>query len=389
MAVAAANRREAPGRFSFWLSSVDATLIMAWLGLLLLGLVMVTSATSPLEGGVRHYLGRHALYAVASAAVGGVILLLPLKLWELTHRLALVGGIALCCLVLVPGLSEVVNGSRRWISVGPAGVQAAEVAKLCVAIYLAGYLAREGGRLGEHWLSLVKPVLWVSLLVALIFLQPDFGTMVVIVAVTGAMLFLAGARIHTFVFVAVAAVAVIAFVAVLEPYRIARLTSFRDPWAAALDDGYQLTQALIAFGRGGPFGLGLGDGVQKLLYLPEAHNDFIFAVIAEELGLLGAFAVIALLAFVTLRMLRIARQALAQEHAFAGHIAYAAALFIGLQTLINIGVNTGVLPTKGLTLPFLSYGGNSLVVCTALVALAVRARMEVDAPRRIRAEYGS
>ena len=366
-----------------WLSSIDTTLIAAWLALLVVGLVMVTSAASILPGGADHYLIRHGIHALGALVLGGAILLLPLRLWELAHALVLIGAIVLCCLVFVPGLSEVVNGSRRWISLGPIGLQAGEFAKLGIAIYLAGYLAREGGRLNEGWLGLVKPLLWTAMLVGLVFLQPDYGTVVIIVAVVGGLLFLAGARLSTFFLGAVAALALIAVAALLEPYRIDRLTSFRDPWAVATEDGYQLTQALIAFGRGGLFGQGLGDGVQKLLYLPEAHNDFIFAVIAEELGLVGALLVLALLAFVTLRILRIARAAAVRERPFAAYLAYAAALFIGLQTVVNVGVNTGTLPTKGLTLPFVSYGGNSLLVCTAFVAFALRVRMEIAAPSRM------
>lgn len=381
---ATAPQRPLPGRVAIWVSSIDTTLIAAWLALLVVGLVMVTSAASMLPGGADHYLTRHGIYAAGATVLGGAILLLPLRLWELAHRLVLVASVVLCCLVFVPGLSEEINGARRWISVGPIGLQAGEFAKLGIAIYLAGYLAREGGRLNDGWMGLVKPLLWTGMLVGLIFLQPDYGTVVIIVAVVGGLLFLAGARLSTFFVGAIAALSLIAVAALLEPYRIARLTSFRDPWAVATEDGYQLTQALIAFGRGGLFGQGLGDGVQKLLYLPEAHNDFIFAVVAEETGLVGALLVLALLAFVTLRIHRIARDAAVRERPFAAYIAYAAALFIGLQTVVNVGVNTGMLPTKGLTLPLVSYGGNSLLVCTAFIAFALRVRMELEAPRRMR-----
>ena len=382
---ATAVQRAVPGRFAMWMASFDATLFAAWLALMVVGLVMVTSAAAMLPGGTEHYLTRHGIYAAGALALGCAILLLPLKLWELAHKLLLIGAIVLCCLVFVPGLSEEINGSRRWISLGPIGVQPGEFAKLGIAIYLAGYLAREGGRLNDGWLGLVKPLLWTAMVVGLIFLQPDYGTVVIIVAVAGGLLFLAGARLSTFFVGAVAALSLIAVAALLEPYRVARLTSFRDPWAVATEDGYQLTQALIAFGRGGLFGQGLGDGVQKLLYLPEAHNDFIFAVITEELGLVGALVVLALLAFVTLRLLGIARDAAVRERPFAAYIVYAAALFIGAQTVVNVGVNTGMLPTKGLTLPFVSYGGNSLLVCSAFIAFALRVRMELDAPRRVRA----
>ncbi len=391
MAAGAANAAgpPVPGRAAIWMLSIDTTLLAAWLALVVVGLVMVTSSASMLSGGVDHYLLRHGIYAVGALVVGGTILLLPLRLWELAHRLVLVAAVALCCLVFVPGFAEVINGSRRWISLGPIGLQPGEFAKLGIAIYLAGYLAREGGRLNEGWLGLVKPLFWTAMLVGLIFLQPDYGTVVIIVAVAGGVLFLAGARLSTFFLGAVAVLSLVAAAALVEPYRIARLTSFTDPWAVATDDGYQLSQALIAFGRGGLTGQGLGDGVQKLLYLPEAHNDFIFAVIAEELGLVGGLLVLALLGFVTLRIFRIARDAAVRERPFAAYIAYAAALFIGLQTVVNIGVNTGMLPTKGLTLPFVSYGGNSLLVSSALVAFALRVRMELEAPHRERVSAAS
>jgi cell division protein FtsW len=190
------------------------------------------------------------------------------------------------------------------------------------------------------------------------------------------LLFIAGARLRQFLLIVVVAAGALALLSVLQPYRVQRMVTFLDPWSDAYDSGYQLTQALIAFGRGDWFGLGLGEGIQKLLYLPEAHNDFIFAVVAEELGLVGALLVFALLIALVLRVFRIAAVALTEGRLFAGYLAYGSALLFGLQCVINVGVNTGTLPTKGLTLPFISYGGNSLLVCCALVGIVLRVQLE-------------
>jgi len=222
----------------------------------------------------------------------------------------------------------------------------------------------------------VRPLALVGLLCGMLLLEPDFGSVVVLAGVTGGVLFLAGARLRHFLLIVLVAVLLLAVLSVLQPYRLQRLVTFLDPWAVAYGSGYQLTQALIAFGRGDLFGLGLGAGIQKLLYLPEAHNDFIFAVVAEELGLIGALVVFGLLIALVLRIFRIAGKALADERPFAGYLAYGTALLLGIQCVINVGVNTGTLPTKGLTLPFISYGGNSLIVCCALIGLVLRVQLE-------------
>jgi cell division protein FtsW len=210
----------------------------------------------------------------------------------------------------------------------------------------------------------------------LLLLQPDFGTAVVLCATACGLLFVAGARLRHFLAVVALGAAALVGIAVLQPYRLDRLVSFADPWQFAFGSGYQLTQALIAFGRGEIFGLGLGEGIQKLFYLPEAHNDFIFAVIAEELGLVGALTVLSLFAVLVVRILRVGRQALDAGTAFGGYLVYGVGLLLGVQCLINLGVNTGVLPTKGLTLPFVSYGGNSLVVSCAMIGLVLRVQLE-------------
>ena len=354
----------------------DPTLLMAWLALLAVGVVMVASAAAGQPGGADAYLRKHMVFVVGAVAVFGVCAAIPLRAWEVFHKPCLLLALALCALVLVPLLSVEVNGARRWIDLGWARFQPAEAAKLLVAVYLAGYIARVGDRLSSEWLAWLLPLVWVGVVLALLLCQPDFGSVVVLAALTGGLLFLGGARLRDFALLAVAGGVALAAAAVLQPYRVERLVTFLDPWATQFDGGYQLTQALIAFGRGGYTGLGLGEGVQKLFYLPAAHNDFIYSVIAEELGLLGAVGVLALFAVLTLRLLAIARAASSGRRLFAALLAYAAALLIGGQAVINAGVNTGVLPTKGLTLPFVSFGGNSMLVCSALVALACRARYE-------------
>ncbi len=355
---------------------LDMTLVFAWCALLLVGLVMVTSAAAGQPEGTHYYLLLHCAYMAAALVVFGLIAVVPLRAWEVVHKPCLLFAFVLCVLVFLPGLAVAAKGAQRWIDLGLARFQPAEAAKLLVIVYLAGYIARVGNGLAERLTVLLRPVVWVAGLLLVILVQPDFGSTVVVALVMGGMLFLGGARARDFALLALLGGTMLAAAAVVEPYRVVRLLTFIDPWADQLDTGYQLTQALIGFGRGEYVGIGLGEGVQKLFYLPEAHNDFIYAVIAEELGLAGALGVLALLAFLAVRMFRIGRVAVLEERVFAGLLAYGAGLLIGIQTIINVGVNTGVLPTKGLTLPFISFGGNSLLVCSAAVALVLRVDYE-------------
>ena len=355
---------------------LDMTLVFAWCALLLVGLVMVTSAAAGQPEGTYYYLLRHCAYMAAALVVFGLIAVVPLRAWEVVHKPCLLFAFVLCVLVFLPALAVAAKGAQRWIDLGLARFQPAEAAKLLVIVYLAGYIARVGNGLAERLTVLLRPVVWVAGLLLVILVQPDFGSTVVVALVMGGMLFLGGARARDFALLALLGGTMLAAAAVVEPYRVVRLLTFIDPWADQLDTGYQLTQALIGFGRGEYVGIGLGEGVQKLFYLPEAHNDFIYAVIAEELGLAGALGVLALLAFLAVRMFRIGRVAVLEERVFAGLLAYGAGLLIGIQTIINVGVNTGVLPTKGLTLPFISFGGNSLLVCSAAVALVLRVDYE-------------
>jgi cell division protein FtsW len=354
---------------------IDYPLVMSWILILALGIVMVTSAGIAKNVDL---LPRHGVYVILAMMTFALVLLIPLRWWQATHRLAWLAALVLCVLVLIPGIGIEVNGARRWISFGGFTVQPAEVAKFLLLIYLAGYLARFESQMADDPMTLLKPLAMVGVIAGLLLGQPDFGTAVVLLCTACGLMFMAGARLRHFLAIVLIAGLGVTVLAYQQPYRLARLVTFMDPWAYATDGGYQLTQALIAFGRGEIFGLGLGEGIQKLDYLPEAHNDFIYAVIAEELGLIGAIAVIVLFAFLILRMLRLAKMALSDGRPFAGYLIYGIALMIGLQSLVNLGVNTGVLPTKGLTLPFVSYGGNSLIVCCALLGLVCRSVLETE-----------
>ena len=364
------------GGSSAVIARVDLPLLTTWLVLVVVGIVMVSSATASLPEGSGYYLAKHGVYVLGSLILLAGLACVPLRVWEVLHVPCLVLAVVLCGLVLLPGISQEINGSRRWVELGLIRLQPAEAAKLLVVVYLAGCVARAGDALSTHWQLLLKPVGLVVVVLLLILYQPDFGSVVLLALLTGGILFLGGARLRDFLLLAVLGGVALAAVAVTQPYRVERLMTFLDPWATPFSSGYQLTQALIAFGSGGFFGLGIGEGVQKLLYLPFPHNDFIYAVIAEELGMVGAVAVLALLVALTVRICRIGRDAVAERRVFAGMVAYGAALLLGMQTVFNVGVNTGVLPTKGLTLPFVSYGGNSLLVCTGLVALALRVNYE-------------
>ncbi|MEE9254233.1 MAG: putative lipid II flippase FtsW [Pseudomonadales bacterium] len=361
------------------ISVVSQPLFLAWLAALGIGIVMVTSASMALGTELYQkpfYLtNRHLVYVVIAGIAFAAIAVLPFKLYARLDRIALGAAIVGLVLVLAVG-DDPVKGSRRWIRLGAFSVQPSEFAKLAFLLYIAGYLTRRGEALRERFGALMRPMLITSLLGVLLLLEPDFGTMVVLALVSFSLLFIAGARLTHLLLLALLGGASVALVLALEPYRLARLTVFMNPWAEPYDGGYQLTQALIAFGRGEWFGLGLGQSIQKLFYLPEAHTDFIFAVMAEELGLVGVLGVALLLSYITLRAVHVGRASVRIGQWFRGYVAYGAGLLLGVQFLVNVGVNVGLLPTKGLTLPLMSFGGNSLVVCSMLVAFIARADYE-------------
>jgi cell division protein FtsW len=279
--------------------------------------------------------------------------------------------------VLVPGFGYEANGARRWMRIGFMILQVSEPARLCFFVYLAGYVVRRQKALRESFSGFLRPMLVLSLACGLLLSEPDFGAAIVLMATALVVLFVAGARIRDFLVFFSLAIAAMITLAVTSPYRLKRLTGFLDPWADPYDSGFQLTQSLIAIGRGEWFGVGLGDGVQKLFYLPEAHTDFVFAVYAEEFGLLGSLVLIALFLALLWRVFRLAKRAANAERFFEAYLATGLGTWLGLQAFINVGVNMGLLPTKGLTLPLISYGRSSLIVTMAAIGLLLRIHHEL------------
>ncbi|GHE22539.1 putative lipid II flippase FtsW [Halomonas urumqiensis] len=364
----------------------DGWLVSAIVALMLIGWVMVTSASSEvaasLTGNSWYFSIRHGIFLLAAFAVAAVVMRVPLLWWKANGPLLLLLGIALLALVLLVGRE--VNGSKRWLSLPgiPFNVQASEVAKLCLITYLAGYLERFLPQVRKQWGAFLRPLLILGLIGVLLILEPDYGAVVVMAACVMGMLLMAGAPWGRFLLLIVVVAVGGGLLAIAEPYRLARLASFADPWADQFASGYQLTQALIAFGRGSWLGMGLGNSVQKLFYLPEAHTDFVFAVLAEELGLFAAIGVVGLFALLIWRAMAVGRRAELARLPFGAYLSYGIAMVIGAQAFINIAVSTGMLPTKGLTLPLLSYGGSSLLVSAAMMALLLRVDIETRLTER-------
>jgi cell division protein FtsW len=350
------------------------------------GLVMVGSSSIAIaEGqgsGPFYFLSRHVIFLLGGLVIAGVLMRTELKWFEQRSRLLLMLCFACLFMVYVPGVGRTVNGARRWVNLGLANFQAVEAVKFMLIVWLASYLVRNRDAIARSWPAILKPLGVAGLLVGLLLAQPDFGSAMLICAITGGMLLLAGASLSRLFAPVLAALPVIAWVAMSQSYRVRRLTTFLDPWADPFKDGFQLTQALIAVGRGEWFGVGLGGSVQKLFYLPEAHTDFILAVIAEELGFAGILAVVLLYAGFCGRCLQLGLRAAALRRHFAANCAFGVALWISLQALVSVGVNLGLLPTKGLTLPLISSGGSSVLMTCAAVGLMLRVSYEVDRAQR-------
>lgn len=360
-------------------AELDLVLIWSALALLLLGLVMVYSSSIATAEGSRftghdsgYFLVRHAAFLMIGVVAGTLAFQVPVRVWQEASPWLFLIGVVLLGLVLIPGLGREVNGARRWLPMGGMSLQPSELMKLFVALYAADYTVRKL----PHMASIKRaflPMLTVILTVgALLLREPDFGAFVVITTVAFGILFLGG--INGRIFVGLIVLAVVGFVLLiwLSPYRRDRILGFMDPWRDQFGNGYQLSHALIAFGRGEWFGVGLGASVEKLFYLPEAHTDFLLAVIAEELGFVGVITVVVLFALVVQRAFAIGRQAITLERFFAGLVAQGIGLWIGVQSFINMGVNTGLLPTKGLTLPLMSYGGSGVLANCIALALLLR-----------------
>jgi cell division protein FtsW len=365
--------------YDFWFGVLVVSLIA-------LGLVMVASASIAIAArdgtGELHYLSRQLGAFGLGSFLGLIVLNTPLTTIKHASAALLLVGSLLLIAVLVPGIGREVNGSMRWLALGPLTLQASEPVKLAVIVYIAGYLVRHQNHVRTEFIGFGKPIGVVTIIAALLLLEPDFGAAVVLFTTTLGMLFLGGVPIKRFIAWGMVAVAALGALAVLAPYRMQRLLAFRDPWSDPFNTGFQLTQALIAFGRGEWFGVGLGNSVQKLFYLPEVHTDFIFAVIGEELGLFGACAVIALFTALFARILYIGGQAERSQQPFAAYVTYGVGLLVAIEAFVNIGVNMGILPTKGLTLPLISYGSNSTVMLCVALALVMRVSYETRALRR-------
>ncbi|GAB4357801.1 MAG: putative lipid II flippase FtsW [Methylohalobius crimeensis] len=355
---------------------LDHGLLAATTILLVAGYVMMTSASLHLTDDGLHFAKRQLAHLGLGLAAGAAILVVPLHWWLRSGAVLLLGGFVLLVAVKIPGLGVTVNGSTRWLNLAGLRLQVSEVFKWVAVIYLAGYVVRHHHELRTRAMGLVRPLIPLGLGAGLLLWEPDFGAAAVLLATAVTVLFLGGARLLPLLSLMAILGGAATGLVVFEPYRFKRWIGFLDPWSHAQDSGYQLVQALIAFGRGGLGGVGLGNSVQKMFYLPEGHTDFLLAVVGEELGLLGVIGVISMFGWLLWRVFATARLAESNKEVFGACLAYGVGVWLGLQTLINMGVNLGVLPTKGLTLPLMSYGGGSLVVNCMAIGLVLRVYAE-------------
>ena len=364
------------GRFHY-----DPILVLACSSLLIIGYVMV--ASSSLHLGTKfaensfHYPIRQSIHIGLGLLLGIGVALTPVDIWQKSGQWLFILGLFLLVIVLIPGLGVKVNGSTRWLSLGGMRIQVSELVKYFAVIYMAGYVTRHQKSIRESAFGLFKPFLLFSLASILLLIEPDFGSAVVIFIIAMGIMFLAGARLSQFIMLITIVTILATLLVRFQSYRMKRVTSFMDPWADAKDSGYQLVHALISFGRGEWLGVGLGSGIQKLYYLPEAHTDFLFSVIAEELGLLGVLTVISLFSLLVWRTFKIGIAAEKAGEQFSAYIAYGLGIWFGFQSFVNMGVNMGILPTKGLTLPLMSYGGGSMMIMCCAVALLFRVHNEI------------
>lgn len=352
----------------------DRTLLWLTFGLAIIGFVMVTSASMPIGQRLADdpflFAKRDALYLGLAFGMSMVTLRIPMEVWQRYSNVMLLMSIVMLIIVLVVGSS--VNGASRWIALGPLRIQPAELSKLSLFCYLAGYLVRKVAEVRSNFWGFCKPMGVMVVLAVLLLAQPDLGTVVVLFITTLAMLFLAGAKMWQFLAIIGSGVFAVVLLIIAKPYRMRRVTSFWNPWADPFGSGYQLTQSLMAFGRGEFWGQGLGNSVQKLEYLPEAHTDFIFSILGEELGYIGVVSALLMVFFVAFRAMSIGRRALEIDQRFSGFLACSIGVWFSFQTLVNVGAAAGMMPTKGLTLPLISYGGSSLLIMSTAIVLLLR-----------------
>ncbi|MFK8017474.1 MAG: putative lipid II flippase FtsW [Gammaproteobacteria bacterium] len=367
-------------RFTLHIDPVLALLVAI---LLLLGLTMMTSASVAVAertmGSPLYYLQRQSVFLVLALFGAGVFLLIPTRFWAVSGFLSLTVALLLLIVVLLPGIGHTVNGATRWIDLGPMNFQVSEVARLLMFFYICSYLVRHGDAMRQSLMGFARPMLFVFVACALLLVEPDFGAATVLLGTTLVVMFIGGVRLRDYALLVIVAISAMVVLILTSPYRLKRFLGFLEPFDDPYDSGFQLTQSLIAIGRGEWTGVGLGASVQKLHYLPEAHTDFVFAVMAEELGLIGTVIVVALFFALVARGFAIARRAARHKLMFQSYLAYTLVTWFALQSFINIGVNMGILPTKGLTLPMVSYGGSSLIATLASVALLLRVHHETHA----------
>ena len=370
------------------------TLLVLTMTLISIGLIAISSASISLSetrfGDEWHHATRHLMYLGVGVTLGVIAYFVPVAVWRQTSPWLLLLALALLVVVLVPGIGRIVNGSQRWIPLGPLTFQPSEFAKFAMVLWLAGYMIRHGEELRTALRGLLKPIVVLVVFAGLLLMEPDFGTTVILLGTAFGMMFMAGARLINVLGLVSAALAILVGMIVLAPYRMKRLMAYQDPWSDPFGSGFQLIQSLIAYGRGEWFGVGLGNSIQKLFYLPEAHTDFVFSIWAEETGLVGAVAVIALFAAFVGRIVFMGYLFLVEEREFESYVCFGFALIFAGQAFVNMGVSSGLLPTKGLTLPFISYGGNSLFVSCMMVGVLLKLeRSRSDRPRKVQARRKS
>jgi len=367
----------------------DPWILLFSISILAIGIVMVSSASISIaernNGEPFYYLYRQLIATGLGAVLGILVLVTPIYFWQKVSPLILMAGIMLLVAVLIPGIGKEINGSARWISMGIFNLQVSELVKLSMVIYLAGYLVRQNDKLKGAFKGFVIPMTVLAIVAVLLLLEPDLGAAVVISVTARGMLFIGGVRLWQFFLLMLLMGVCVYLLVIFEPYRLERLQSFMNPWDDPYNSGFQLTQSLIAFGRGELTGVGLGNSIQKLFYLPEAHTDFLFAVLAEELGMLGSVLVILLFAGLVSRIFVLASRADELKRYYSAYMMYGLGIWIGLQAFVNIAVNMGALPTKGLTLPLMSYGGSSMMIMCIVIALILRAEHEL----RFKTTFGS
>ena len=351
-------------------------LLVMTMTLISIGLIAISSASISLSearfGDEWHHATRHLIYLGIGLTLGVAAYSIPVTVWRHTSPWLLLLALGLLVVVLVPGVGRVVNGSQRWIPLGPLTFQPSEFAKFAMVLWLAGYVVRHAEELRTAWRGLLKPIAVLVVFAGLLLMEPDFGATVILLGTAFGMMFMAGARLINVLGLVSAALAMLVGMIVMAPYRMKRLMAYQDPWSDPFGSGFQLIQSLIAYGRGEWFGVGLGNSIQKLFYLPEAHTDFVFSIWAEETGLVGAVAVIALFAAFVGRIVFMGYRFLLEKREFEAYVCFGFALIFAGQAFVNMGVSSGLLPTKGLTLPFISYGGNSLFVSCMMVGVLLK-----------------